>query len=139
MPQKWVSACTAAANTGARTTARVSESAAASGTLTIANPATPTPNASATSAPTATGRARVDDMAAARLDHHLGVRQSVGNLEAPRYSPPGRTLADMGQDDGAGAWSREEDLAMDAWLESSADGDTVDEVISEFLDAARSG
>jgi hypothetical protein len=42
-------------------------------------------------------------------------------------------------DDGAGAWRREHELAMDAWQESSADGDTVDEVVSEFLAAARSG
>lgn len=28
---------------------------------------------------------------------------------------------------------------MEAWEEASADGDTVDEVIAEFLDAARSG
>jgi len=45
----------------------------------------------------------------------------------------------MVRDDGTGAWRREHEQAMDAWQESSANGDTVDEVISEFLEAARWG
>jgi hypothetical protein len=45
----------------------------------------------------------------------------------------------MVRDDAAGAWRREHEQAMDAWQESSANGDTVDEVVSEFLEAARSG
>src|SRR3954454_9868438 len=102
MPQKCVSAKTAAAKTGARTIARVSESAAASGTLTIAKAATPTPNASATSAPTETGRARVDGIAAARLAHHWGIRQASGNLDAP-WPPHFRTYA-RGHD--PRSWSR---------------------------------
>src|SRR4051794_8144825 len=45
----------------------------------------------------------------------------------------------LGTAEGASAWRREQEAAMEAWEEASANGDTVDEVIAEFLDAARSG
>jgi len=45
----------------------------------------------------------------------------------------------LGTAEGASAWRREQEAAMEAWEEAFANGDTVDEVIAEFLDAARSG
>src|SRR3954467_1028702 len=81
----------AAAKTGARTIARASESAAASGMPTIAKAATPAPNASATSAPTETGRARVDGLSAGRLadrerrvDDRVVEVVTAGPVERPR-------------------------------------------------------
>ena len=41
--------------------------------------------------------------------------------------------------DELGARRREQRVATEAWNEASAAGDTVDEAIAEFLDAARSG
>jgi hypothetical protein len=38
-------------------------------------------------APRATGRARFDDMAVARLAHHWGLCHEVGNLDAPCDCP----------------------------------------------------
>jgi hypothetical protein len=65
----------------------------------------------------------------------LGYRAAVTDRRDRRsvLGPP------VGTPERAGEWRREQEAAMEAWEEASANGDTVDEVIAEFLDAARSG
>jgi hypothetical protein len=64
----------------------------------------------------------------------LGYRAAVDRRDGrSTLGPP------LGTAEGARAWRREQEAAMEAWEEASANGDTVDEVIADFLDAARSG
>jgi hypothetical protein len=65
----------------------------------------------------------------------LGYRGLVEEPEGgtPTLGPP------LGTVEGARAWKSEHEIAMDSWHAASTRGDTVDEVVTDFLDAARSG
>jgi hypothetical protein len=65
----------------------------------------------------------------------LGYRGSVEDPDrtAPIVGPP------VGTVEGAQAWASEHEVAMESWRAASAQGDTVDELIADFLEAAASG
>jgi hypothetical protein len=65
----------------------------------------------------------------------LGYRGAVDNPDTggPVFGPPMRTVED------ARAWRAEHEVAMTSWQAAASRGDTLDEVIDDFLDAAASG
>jgi hypothetical protein len=65
----------------------------------------------------------------------LGYRGIVEDPEraAPVLGPP------VGTVEGARAWTGEHETAMESWRAASTRGDTVDEVVTDFLDAAGAG
>jgi hypothetical protein len=65
----------------------------------------------------------------------LGYRGTVDDPDRaePVLGPPVATV------EGARDWTSEHEVAMESWRAASSRGDSVDEVVAEFLDAARSG